>query len=96
MRRDDTIRILKQHRHEFARFGVQSLALFGSIIRDESRPDSDIDVLVDFAGRATLDQFMGLKFYLEDLLGCRVDLVTRKALKPRLKPYIEREAFYVT
>lgn len=96
MRRNEAIKILAEHRQEFARFGVQSLALFGSIVRDENRPDSDIDVLVEFSGQATLDRFMGLKFYLEDLLGCRVDLVTRKALKPRLRPYVEREALYVT
>lgn len=61
----------------------------------ESEAESDVNVLVEFEGRATFDQYMELKFYLEDLLGCPVDLVTRKALKPRLRPYLEKEAVYV-
>jgi len=95
MKRDDVVKTLAEHRQELDRFGVRSLALFGSVVRNESRPDSDVDILVEFRGRATFDQFMGLKFYLEDLLGHRVDLVTRKALKPRLRPHVEREALYV-
>lgn len=95
MRREDTIRILVKHRQEFARFGVQSLALFGSVARGEDQPESDVDILVEFEGRATFDRYMELRFFLEDLLGCQVDLVTTKALKSRLRPYIEREAVYV-
>ncbi|MCD5408066.1 DNA polymerase subunit beta, partial [Candidatus Bipolaricaulota bacterium] len=49
-----------------------------------------------FEGPATFDRYMGLKFFLEDLLGRRVDLVTKRALKTRLRPYVEREAIYVT
>ena len=96
MKQDDAIRLLAERRQEFARFGVKSLALFGSVVRDESHPESDVDVLVEFEGRATFDRYMELKFFLEDLLGCRVDLVTNKALKPRLRPYVEKEAVYVT
>lgn len=95
MKRSDVVRLLTEHRQELAQFGVRSLALFGSVARDEGRPASDVDILVDFGDRATFDKFMELKFYLENLLGCRVDLVTRKALKPRLRPYVEKEAFYV-
>ena len=75
---------------------MKSLAVFGSVARGEAGPDSDVDILVEFEGRATFDRYMGLKFFLEDLLGRRVDLVTRKALKPRMRPYVEREAIYVT
>ena len=96
MNRNDVLRLLTRHRPEFAHFGVKSLAIFGSVARGESQPDSDVDILVEFGGRATFDQYMSLKFYLEDLLGCSVDLVTSKALKPRLRPYVEREALYVT
>lgn len=96
MRRDEVIRRLTDHRHEFVRFGVKSLALFGSVARDQAQPTSDVDLLVEFESQATFDQYMDLKFYLEQLLGCRVDLVTRKALKPRLLPYVEEEALYVT
>jgi predicted nucleotidyltransferase len=78
-----------------ARYGVARLALFGSTARDSARPDSDIDVLVAFDGPADSARYFGVQFYLEDLLGCPVDLVTDKALRPELRPYIEREALHV-
>ena len=97
MNKNEILEILRTHRDELRkRFGVKSLAIFGSVARDEAGPDSDVDILVEFEGRATFDRYMGLKFFLEDLLGRRVDLVTRKALKPRMRPYVEREAIYVT
>jgi hypothetical protein len=75
-----------------ARFGVRDLAIFGSVARGEASEASDVDVLVDFVGPATFDGYMGLKLFLEDTLGARVDLVTRAALKPRLRAGIEAEA----
>jgi len=97
MKNTEIIQLLRQHREELRkRFGVKSLAIFGSVARGEAGPESDVDILVEFEGRATFDRYMGLKFFLEDLLGRRVDLVTRKALKPRLRPYVEQEAIYVT
>ncbi len=97
MKNTEVIQILRQHRDEIRRrFGVKSLAVFGSVARGEAGPGSDVDILVEFEGRATFDRYMGLKFFLEDLLGTRVDLVTRRALKPRMRPYVEREAVYVT
>lgn len=74
------------------RFGVRDLSVFGSVARDEATAASDIDLLVDFEGPATFDGFMGLKLFLEDTLGVKVDLVTRAALKPRLKSRIETES----
>ncbi|RCV88066.1 DNA polymerase subunit beta [Billgrantia montanilacus] len=76
-------------------YGVTSLALFGSMSRDEAREDSDIDILVSFDGPATSARYFGVQFYLEDLLGHPVDLVTDKALRPELRPYVEREAVRV-
>ena len=97
MNKNEILEILRAHRDELRkRFGVKSLAVFGSVARGEAGPDSDVDILVEFEGRATFDRYMGLKFFLEDLLGRRVDLVTRKALKPRMRPYVEREAIHVT
>lgn len=95
LERDKVIRLLADHRQEWARLGVKSLALFGSVARGETRPDSDVDILVEFEGRATFDRYMDLKLFLEHLLECRVDLVTRKGLRPRLRPYVEEEAVYV-
>ena len=54
-----------------------------------------MDVLIAFDGPATSVRYFGVQFYLEDLLGCQVDLVTDKALRPELRPYIEEEAVHV-
>lgn len=78
-----------------ARYGVTELALFGSTARDSARPDSDIDILVGFDGPATSSRYFGVQFYLEDLFGRPVDLVTTKALRPELRPFIEKEAAHV-
>jgi predicted nucleotidyltransferase len=72
--------------------GVAALYVFGSVARGEARADSDVDVLVEFDGPATFARFMDLKALLEDTLGTRVDLVTRAALRSRVKPRIEAEA----
>lgn len=77
------------------RFGVSCLALFGSTARDSAMDESDIDILVGFDGVATSQRYFGVQFFLEDLLGCSVDLVTEKALRAELRPYIEREAINV-
>ena len=96
MNRADTLALLTQHKPELARrFGVVKLALFGSRVRDDAREDSDADVLVAFDGPADSGRYFGLQFYLEDLLGCAVDLVTEKALRPELKPFVERDAIHV-
>jgi predicted nucleotidyltransferase len=74
-----------------ARFGVTRLALFGSTARDAANSGSDVDILVAFNGPATSTRYFGVQFYLEDLFGCPVDLVTEKALRPELRSYIEKE-----
>ena len=78
------------------RFSVRTLAIFGSIARDEAADNSDVDVLVVFDRKASFDLFMDLKFYLEELLGLRVDLVTDKALRPQVRRIIEGELIDVT
>jgi hypothetical protein len=78
-----------------SRFGVRNLSVFGSVARGDERPGSDVDVLVEFEQTPTFDQFMDLKLYLEELLRRKVDLVTRHALKPRMRPIIEKEALHV-
>lgn len=90
MSRAEVLAILAANRDDIVRrFGVRSLSLFGSVARDEATTDSDVDLLVEFEGPTTFDAHMGLLVHLEDLLGCRVDLLTRKGLKPRLRPLIE-------
>ena len=95
MRRNEILRILSEHRSQTGRFGVKSLALFGSVAREEASSQSDVDILVEFDSPPSFDRYMGLKFYLDDLLGVRVDLVTPRALKPRVRSYVEQEAVYV-
>lgn len=92
MRRLPVLELLTRCKPELqARFGVTRLALFGSTARDAAAYGSDVDILVAFNGPATSKRYFGVQFYLEDLLDCRVDLVTEKALRPELRPYIEQE-----
>jgi hypothetical protein len=95
MKRSETLQKLATHRDELTQMGVKTLAVFGSVARDEARPDSDVDIMVEFKGPATFNGYMDLKFFLEDLLGYPVDLVTRKSIRSRLKTQIENEAHYV-
>ena len=93
MDRSRTLALLGEHKPVLAqRFGVPRLALFGSVARDTALPGSDIDLLVAFDGPATPERYFGVQFYLEDLLGHSVDLVTERALRQELKPYVERDA----
>jgi predicted nucleotidyltransferase len=89
------IKLISEQSQALDRFGVERLSLFGSVVREEAGPDSDIDVLVDFKEKATFDRYMDLKFFLEDLLGSRVDLVTRNALCPEMRSSIEQEAISI-
>lgn len=91
MKRRTVIARIRRHRAELEKLGVKSVSIFGSVARGEERPGSDVDILVEFRGRATFDRYMDTKFYLEELLGGKVDLVTPKAIKPRMKPYIMQD-----
>ena len=98
MRRDDAIRILRQHSDELTRdFGVKSLALFGSVARNEAKKSSDVDLLVEFDDRPVgLFHLAGTYGYLKEILGVRkLDLVLRRALIKELEPFILREAIDV-
>jgi len=75
------------------RYKVRSLGVFGSWVRGENSCRSDLDLLVEF-DEPTFDNYMGLKFQLQDLFGVEVDLVLADSLKPRIRPYIEREVVY--
>ncbi|HNX16861.1 MAG TPA: nucleotidyltransferase family protein [Methanoregula sp.] len=92
----DVLAILREHEPEIKkRFGVATIGIFGSFIRGEERPDSDVDVLITFRkGKKTFDNYINCKFYLEDLFGRKVDLVMKGAIKKRLKSYILGEVVY--
>ena len=96
MNRDETLRLLREHKAVLAeRFGVTGLALFGSYARGTAVDASDVDILVWFDGPADWRRYFDTQFYLEDLLGGPVDLVTDKALRKELRPYVEAEAVHV-
>lgn len=96
MKRKQVLELLDEHKDTLAeRFGVTKLALFGSTARDTAAEGSDVDILVAFDGPATSKRYFGVQFYLEDLLNCGVDLVTEKALRSELRPYIEKDAIRV-
>ena len=96
MKRDEVLKILRAHKGILsARFGVAELAIFGSFARDEATEESDLDVLVRFEGRSTSKGYFGAQFYIEDLLGREVELVTDKALRKELRPYIEEDMIRV-
>ena len=96
MSRDEVLALLRAHKKTLAeRFGVTDLVLFGSFARNRAGDDSDVDILVRFDGRATSKRYFGTQFYIEDLLGRSVDLVTDSALRQELRPYVEREAIHV-
>lgn len=85
-------RILNRHKENLRELGVKALSLFGSVARNESSFDSDVDVLIEFDSKRGLFCFVSIKNYLETLLGCDVDLVTKNALHPALQKKILDEA----
>ena len=96
MDRQQALNIIRKAKPELVKqFGVTRLALFGSTVRNEAGADSDIDIVVSFDGPATSKRYFGVQFYLEDKLGHSVDLVTEKAMRAELRPFIEREAVNV-
>ena len=96
MDKEQALAFLRDHKAILKqRFGVADIALFGSTARGEATAHSDMDILVRFDGPATSKRYFGLQFYLEDLTGISIDLVTDKALRPELCPYVEQEAIRV-
>ena len=95
MRRQNILKILAEHSSEIeSRFGVASLSLFGSVARDEAAAESDVDILVTFVKTPGMFGFLELKEYLEHLLQCPVDLVTRNALKYQFREQILQEVIH--
>ena len=85
MKRDEVLAIVASHRGKLQEMGVKSLQLFGSVARDEAGPDSDVDYLVEFNRPMGLFEFIEIRLYLEDILGCSVDMGTLKALRENLR-----------
>lgn len=89
-------KILKLHKRELGeKFKVREIGIFGSYVRGEARSKSDIDILIEFQEPIGLFEFMDLEEYLENLFKTKVDLVSKKALKPRIGKYILDEVEYI-
>lgn len=84
---------IEESRAVLNRLGVKSIGLFGSFQRNEVKDDSDVDLLVEFhSGKKSFDNFMELAFYLEDLFGRKVEIVTPQSLSKHIGPHILKEA----
>jgi predicted nucleotidyltransferase len=96
MRRDEALRLLGEHRAELESMGVTSLALFGSVARDEAGPDSDVDVIIDVRHPFGLFDLARVHLRLEEILGCKVDVATEGGMRPRYRARIEGDLIYVS
>lgn len=95
MNREQALDIIRNHLPKIRSFGVNSIGIFGSFARNENNENSDLDILVSYGeDRLNLDSYMDLKFYLENLFQCKVDLVTESSVKPFLKERILQEVVY--
>jgi predicted nucleotidyltransferase len=93
--KEHVLTLLREHQAELRRFGVQRCGVFGSFVRNEPQDQSDVDILVEFVpSQKTFDHFMHLAFFLEDLFGRKVDLITTESLIPYIGPHILREVEY--
>jgi predicted nucleotidyltransferase len=92
MKRDEVLTLLAAHREQLQDMGVKSLDLFGSVARDEADSNSDVDFLVEFNRPGGLFQLLQVQYYLEDILGCAVDLGTQEALKEHLREPVLKDS----
>jgi uncharacterized protein len=92
MRRQEVIETIKANWGPIKAMDVKSMAIFGSVARDQAASNSDVDILVEFNGPTDFGTYMDVKFFLEDLLGVNVDLATAKALRPRIRGAILEQA----
>ena len=95
--KEEVISLIQSHDAELKAFGVKRLGLFGSFVRNEPTPESDVDLLIELeSGRYGFVNFSRLWFFLEELFGRKVDLLTPGSLSPYIGPYILKEAEYVS
>jgi uncharacterized protein len=89
--------ILLTNKKQLVEFGVKEIGLFGSFVNDEADSQSDVDLLVDIVSeKKTFRNFLSLSYYLEDLLGAKVELVTKQSLSPHIGPHILKTVEYVS
>jgi predicted nucleotidyltransferase len=96
MKRDEAVERLRQHEAELKRLGVEHLFLFGSTVREEARPDSDVDLFFDHPpGSLGLYELLDVKERAAEILGCKTDIMTRRSLHRVLRAGIEASALQV-
>ncbi len=95
MNREDILKKLRENKDRIRRFGVKRIGIFGSAVRGELKEKSDIDFVVEFEEeKKNFDNFIKLVFFLEELFGRKVDLLTPESISPYIKPYIDKEIIY--
>lgn len=94
MTRDQILEALRTRQDELHRLCVKSISIFGSVVRNEGRPDSDVDILVEFDKPIGLFHFARVQRQLEEWIGRPVDLVTPDALRPEMRDRILAEAVH--
>ena len=92
--RSDVMQTLSMHHHDLKRLGVKSLRLFGSVARNEARPDSDIDFLVEFISEPSFFELFEVQYFLEDLFHCKIDLGMEESLKEHLREPVLKDVIY--
>jgi hypothetical protein len=95
---NEVLKTISSNIIQISKYGIEKIGVFGSIARGETHKESDIDILIEFKhGEKTFDNYMDLKFYLEDLFnGKKIDLVIKNSIKPELKQYILNEVRYAS
>jgi uncharacterized protein len=92
---ETVLQTLREQPNLFETFQIKSLALFGSVARNQATAASDLDFLVEFDADPTLTLYMNLKFFLEDLFQRNVDLVIKTDIKPQIREIVIQEAIHV-
>ena len=88
--------LISSHKDEIHKeYKIMNIGIFGSYVRNEQNEESDLDILVEFDEPISMFKFVELEYYLEELIGIKIDLVSKKALKPVIGSYINSEVEYV-
>ena len=91
----DVLEAIQRNKEVILSFGVESIGVFGSFVKNEQKISSDLDILIEFKkGMKSFDNYMGLLFFLEDLFQVKVDLVIKEAVKPGLESHIQESVIY--
>ncbi|RMG20713.1 MAG: nucleotidyltransferase [Bacteroidetes bacterium] len=95
--KEDIKQVLLEKRTELERFGIKRIGIFGSFVRNEQKPDSDLDIMVEYLpGQKTFQNYMQFAFFLEDTFQRKIDLVTPESISKYIYPYVKKEIEYVS